>query len=152
MDAKNCLLSKNQHKEASIAAFENLLNDVDFTDVTLPCSENKQVSVHKVILSICSPFFKKIVLRNPQKYILIYLKGISHRDLTSIIEFMYLGQTKVSKEGLETFLLAAQELQVEGLAFEGVDIEETGMKQVISQGEEIGRLHERNIEERGQED
>ena len=152
MLAKNCLLYKKQHKEASIAAFENLLNDVDFTDVTLVCSENKQVSVHKVILSTCSPFFKNILLKNPHKYILIYLNGISHRDLTSIIEFMYLGQTKVSKEGLETFLLAAQELQVEGLAFEGVDIEETSMKQVFSQCEEIGRLHERNIEERVQED
>ena len=148
MDVKNCVLSKNQHKEASIAAFGNLFHDTDFTDVTLACSENKQVFAHKVILSTCSPFFKKILLKNPHKDMLIYLKGVSHSDLTSVIEFMYLGQTKVSKEGLETFLLAAQELQVEGLAFEGVEKEETGREHISSQGEELGRLQEGSNEEK----
>ena len=150
MDVENCLLSKNQHKEASSEAFKNLLHDIDFTDVTLACSENSKVFAHKVILSTCSPFFKKIFLKNSHKEILIYLKGISHKDLTSIIEFMYLGQTKVSKEGLETFLLAAQELQIEGLAFEGMEKEETGKEQFISTGEELGKLKERIKEEKGQ--
>ena len=137
MGVENCVLSKNQHKEASTAAFENLFYDTDFTDVTLACSHNKQIFAHKVILSTCSPFFKKILLKNPHKDMLIYLKGVSHSDLTSVIEFMYLGQTKVSKEGLETFLLAAQELQ-----------EGTGKEHISSQGEKLGRLQEGNNEEK----
>ena len=65
---------------------------------------------------------------------------------------MYLGQTKVSKLGLESFLLVAQKLQVEGLAFEGVEKEGTGKNQIISQEEEVGRLQERNDEKKGKEE
>ena len=98
------------------------------------------------------PLLQETTSENPHKDILIYLKGISYRNLTSIIEFMYLGQTKVSKEGLESFLLAAEKLQVEGLAFEGVEKEGTGKNQIISQDEEVGRLQERTDEKKGKEE
>ena len=40
MDLKNCVLSKNKHKEAASTAFEKLLHDINFTEITLACSEN----------------------------------------------------------------------------------------------------------------
>ena len=117
MEIENYLLTKNDFELCTTGAFKNLINETEFADVTLACPDEKQVDAHKVILSACSPFFRKILLKNRKKDQLIYLKGILHRDLMSIIQFMYTGQTKVCKEDLDGFLLAAQELQVEGLVY-----------------------------------
>jgi len=117
MEVENYLLTKNDFELCTTGAFKNLLNETEFVDVTLACPDEKQIDAHKVVLSACSPFFKKILLKNKKKDQLIYLKGILSRDLMSILQFMYTGQTKVCKENLDCFLLAAQELQVEGLVY-----------------------------------
>jgi len=115
MDPENYQLTRNDFELCAKNAFKNLLGEEDFSDVTLACSDNKQVKAHKVILGACSPFFKQILLRNPHQHPLIYLKGISSDDLEAIIKFIYQGQTSISETNLDSFLASAQELQVEGL-------------------------------------
>ena len=39
----------------------------------------------KVILSACSPFFRRILLSNPHQHPLIYLTGVSKHFLTSMV-------------------------------------------------------------------
>ena len=39
----------------------DLLEEKDFTDVTLACSDGQNFPVHKVVLSACSTYFKKIL-------------------------------------------------------------------------------------------
>jgi len=115
MDPENYQLTRNDFELCAKNAFKNLLGQEDFSDVTLACSDNKQLKAHKVILGACSPFFKDILLRNPHQHPLIYLKGISIDDLEAIIKFIYQGQTSISETNLDSFLASAQELQVEGL-------------------------------------
>lgn len=95
MKADNYVLSKSNFETTVTGTFASLLHDTDFVDVTLACPDDRQISAHKVILSSCSSFFKRIFLNNPGKEPLIYLKGISHTDLVSVLQFMYSGQTKV---------------------------------------------------------
>ena len=38
------------------SAFGNLIEDKDFSDVTLACEDGQQVEAHKVILAASSPF------------------------------------------------------------------------------------------------
>jgi len=111
------LLTKNNFEVCTKNAFKNLINDTEFSDVTLACSDDKQIKAHKVILGACSPFFKKIFRKNPHQHPLLYLKGVTHRDLEAILEFMYQGETKINKNHLDSFLSAAQELRVDGLIF-----------------------------------
>jgi len=111
------LLTKNNFELCTKNAFKNLINETEFSDVTLACSDDKQVQAHKVILGACSPFFKKIFRKNPHQNLLLYLKGVEHKDLKAILEFMYLGETKINKNHLDSFLNAAQELKVDGLIF-----------------------------------
>ena len=40
-------------------SFRTLFTDTDFTDVTLACEDNKQISAHKVVLSSCSELPKE---------------------------------------------------------------------------------------------
>ena len=108
-------LTKNNYDEATKTIFKSLLTDVEFTDVTLACSDQKQVRGHKAILGASSSFFRSIFKQNPANNLVLYLKGVSTKDLGSIMEFIYLGQTSVNKSDLTTFLEAAEELKVEGL-------------------------------------
>ena len=108
-------LSWNQFGSNAQNTFQNLVNDQNFTDVTLVSADHKQINAHKVILSSSSQFFKEILLKNPHPHPLVFLKDIRHNDLLSIINFIYLGQTEVGQEELEQFMAAAKVLQVEGL-------------------------------------
>ena len=44
------------------------------------------------------------------------LRGIVAQDLEAVLDFIYLGETKVSQADLERFLALAQELQLKGLS------------------------------------
>ena len=103
-------------KVSASEAFQNLLKDTDFTDVTLVCEDGKQMQAHKVILSACSQFFKDIFVQNPHTHPLLYLKGISYSQLRNLINFAYLGETEVAQESLDSFINAAKELKIEGLS------------------------------------
>ena len=95
--------------------YKRHLSDTDFTDVTLACQNDKWVKAHKVILSSSSSFFRDLLLCNPHQHPLVYLKGVNIKDLQAILQFIYLGETKVEKDMVSSFLETAKELQVEGL-------------------------------------
>lgn len=45
----------------------------------------------------------------------IYLRGVQHKDIKNIIEFMYIGEVNVAQEDLDSFLSVAQDLCIKGL-------------------------------------
>ena len=53
-------LQWNDFDSTLCTAFSSLKEDCDFIDVTLAC-EQQVFSAHKVVLSACSPYFKKIL-------------------------------------------------------------------------------------------
>ena len=95
--------------------FKDLLNNNNFTDVTLVCEDDKQLNAHKVILSACSSFFKRILLKNQHNNPLIYLNGISFEVLDAIINFIYLGEAQVNNSILDKFLEVGTVLEINGL-------------------------------------
>jgi len=95
--------------------FRSLANEEDFMDVTLACDDDKQLKAHKVILSACSPFFKGILSRNPHPNPLIFISGVTFRDLKAILNFMYLGETNVEQNHLDSFMSACNIIKVRGL-------------------------------------
>ena len=95
-------------------AFRDLKEEKDFTDVTLACGDN-QVEAHKVILASSSPFFKRILKKNPHSHPLIYLKGIKFSDVEAVLKFIYQGEVNIEETNLNTFLAVAEELEVKGL-------------------------------------
>jgi len=110
---KFCLRWNDFESNISVA-FRELREDKDFFDVTLACEDN-QLSAHKVILSACSPFFRNILRRNPHQHPLLYLRGVRHSDLQSVLNFMYHGEVNVAQEELNSFLAVAEDLKVKGL-------------------------------------
>ena len=68
-----------------------------------------------MILSACSPFFKKLLKTHPHPQPLIFMRGMKSRDLTAIVDFIYLGESNVFQDQLDSFLALAEELQLKGL-------------------------------------
>ena len=64
----------------------------DFTDVTLVSADSNQTEAHRGILAASSPFFRNILLKNPHPKPLLYLSNVDQARLTSILQFIYLGQ------------------------------------------------------------
>ena len=58
----------------------------------------------------------------------IYLRGIRFEDLLACLDFMYQGEVSVAQEDLNSFLAAAEELQVRGLTQEAVKKKESEKK------------------------
>ena len=116
MTDEKLYLKWNDFQDIVKVSFAELRTDTDFTDVTLAC-EDQSIKVHKVVLSACSPFFKKLFKTHSHPQSLIYMKGMKANSLTAIIDFLYLGEANVFQEELDSFLALAEELQLEG--FEG---------------------------------
>ena len=68
-----------------------------------------------MILSACSPFFKKLLSNNPHSHPLICKKGVSSSSLAAVTNFLYLGESSIFQEELDSFLALAKELQLRGL-------------------------------------
>ena len=82
------------------------------TDVTLVCDDKKQFKAHKIVLSACSPVFKGIIDDLPLDSSVIYLRGIHHQEMESILEFMYLGVATLYEERMNEFLSVAKNLEI----------------------------------------
>jgi len=97
-------------------AFCDLRDEKELFDITLVCGETQeQVSAHKVVLAASSQFFRNILRRNPHQHPLLYLKGVKHKELLSILSFIYKGSVNIAQEELSSFLSVAEELKVKGL-------------------------------------
>ena len=102
--------------EASISeAFRELREEKNFFDVSIVC-DDFQIQAHKVILSACSPFFKTILQCNPHPHPLIYIKGVEYKEVENILNFMYIGEARLSQDELTSFLAVASDLKVKGLS------------------------------------
>jgi hypothetical protein len=113
--ANKFALAWNDFQVCTKGAFKELYTDQDFSDVTLVCEEDQQISAHKVILSACSQFFRRVLRNNPHSNPLIYLHGLKHADVQAIIQFIYQGQTEVEQDNIDNFMKAAKVLEIKGL-------------------------------------
>ena len=89
--------------------FKTLLYQQDFVDVTFVSEDNKEI---KVVLSPSSPIFRSILLRNPYQNPLLFISGVQHLELKSLLNFMYLGQIEVAQDDLNSFMAIASKFLV----------------------------------------
>ncbi|CAO1301950.1 unnamed protein product [Diamesa serratosioi] len=100
-------------------AFSNLFQSETLTDVTLFC-EGTIFKAHKLILAACSKNFADLFETAPAIHgsVCVILEATSAENMAALLEFMYKGEVHVSQKALESFLKAAESLQVKGLTTE----------------------------------
>lgn len=112
--AEDFLLNWNDHHTLFFQGAERLCQSEEFTDVTL-AADSKFFKAHRLVLSICSPFFEALFRRlGPDKPV-IFLKDISAKHLELLMQYMYKGEIRVKEDELVTVLNAAQSLKIRGL-------------------------------------
>ena len=115
MSGEKFCLKWNDFERNLSSSFRDLRSDRQLFDVTLAC-EDEHIQAHKVILSACSTFFRNILVRSSNHTnLLLYLKGISSKDMESVLNFMYHGEVSVAQDDLNGFLQVAEDLKVKGL-------------------------------------
>lgn len=119
MDQQQYCLKWSNYSSNLAAAFSNLFDSATLTDVTLVCG-GTVFNAHKVILAACSKNFADLFERAPvgTGQICVMLEATSADNMHALLEFMYKGEVHVSQKALESFLKAAENLQVKGLTTE----------------------------------
>ena len=90
----------------------------NFSDVTIVCDDQKKIKAHRNVLSASSPIFKNILQQHGEesKHPIIYLRGIQHSEMESIMQFVYYGQATFYQERINELLAVAKNLEIKGLS------------------------------------
>ncbi|XP_077297626.1 uncharacterized protein LOC143919269 isoform X11 [Arctopsyche grandis] len=112
-DEQFSLCWNNFHSNMS-TGFHGLLSRGDLVDVTL-AAEGRMLQAHKIVLSVCSPYFQDLFKMNPTQHPIVFLKDVSYTVLKDLLQFMYQGEVNVKQEELASFISTAEQLQVKGL-------------------------------------
>merc|ERR1719347_739055 len=126
--------------------FKDLYQEGRYSDVTLVSDDQTQFKAHKIVLSACSPVFKKIIDSNPSHHPLIYLRGIRSYEMESILQFMYLGEGKFYHERMREFIKVAQELEVKEIS-DGVELPSEEAEETVEENIPEEEIEEDLIEE-----
>ena len=97
----------------------DLYQEGKYSDVTLVSDDQTQFKAHKIVLSACSPVFKKIIDNNPIQNPLIYLRGIQHYEVESILQFIYFGEAMLYQVRVGEFIKVAKDLEIKDVSQEG---------------------------------
>ena len=108
--------------------FKESLNELrrqnEFCDVSIVTNET-QINCHKVVLSSCSGFFRRVLTQHRggmslnTNNTIVYLHNISSKCINNLVTFMYESEVSVGQEDLGELLLVASNLEVKGLSQKG---------------------------------
>ena len=102
-------------QQSITTCYKDFRRDKEFSDVTLVCGENQPIEAHRLILTACSPFFRKLLKRNKHPNPIIYMRGLKTNILVAILDYIYHGEANICQEDLNEFFALAEELQLKGL-------------------------------------
>ena len=101
-----------------IQTFAKFSQTNTLTDVTLVSDDRIRIEAHKIVLCAGSSMFQDFFVNNTHGHPLLYLRGIKHQELKSVLEFLYNGTTRIPQMEVDKFLEVAKELEVFGLESE----------------------------------
>lgn len=94
-------------------------------DCTLS-AEGQSLQAHKVVLSACSPYLEDLLVKHYDKHPILILKDVRFEEMKAMVDYMYRGEVNVAHDKLDSFLRAAESLQIKGLSDSGTDPPDTG--------------------------
>ncbi|KAL7040829.1 hypothetical protein ACKWTF_000532 [Chironomus riparius] len=107
--------NKLKFAENLSSGFQSLFDRGDFVDCTIAC-DGQLLQCHKLVLAICSPYFREIFMNNPCRHPIIILKDVTFSIMSELLQFMYQGEVNVKQAELQAFMSIAESLQIKGLA------------------------------------
>ena len=115
-------LTWHDHSNHLRETLKEMMKSTEYSDVTLVTDDKQEIKAHRGILSACSPLFKNILqLEYNNSNPVIYLTGIQHSEMESIMQFIYLGEARFYEERMSEFLMVSKNLEIKELST-GIDI------------------------------
>ena len=110
-------LTWHDHSNHLGETLKEMMKSTEYSDVTLVTDDKQEIKAHRGILSACSPLFKNILqLENNNANPVIYLTGIQHSEMKSIMQFIYFGETKFCEERMSELLVVSKNLEIKELS------------------------------------
>ncbi|XP_034651447.1 sex determination protein fruitless [Drosophila subobscura] len=104
----------NNHQTNLVQILHALHEVGSYVDCTLVV-DDEQFKAHRVVLAANSPYFQHILQEVPQDQCSIILPGVRGFEIAALLQYMYTGETTVTKSQEPEILRTAKELQVKGL-------------------------------------
>ncbi|XP_032293341.1 longitudinals lacking protein, isoforms H/M/V [Drosophila virilis] len=104
----------NNHQTNLVQILHALHEVGSYVDCTLVV-DDEQFKAHRVVLAANSPYFQAILQEVPQDQCSIILPGVKGFEIAALLQYMYTGETTVTKSQEPEILRTAKELQVKGL-------------------------------------
>ncbi|XP_067622335.1 protein abrupt-like isoform X2 [Eurosta solidaginis] len=130
-------LKWSDYQSSILNCFQRLRDEEDFVDVTLSCDQ-RNFSAHRIVLSACSPYFRKLLKTNPCKHPIVILRDVHSDNMECLLSFMYNGEVNVRHDQLPDFLKTAHLLQIRGLTDVSENYYSSGC--ISSEGKSIDTL------------
>ena len=111
-------LTWNSYSDHLREAMKDMMTTSDFADVTLVTDDRQQIRAHRNILSACSPVFKNIFQLHSSNNAnpVVYLRGIQHSEMESIMQFLYLGEARFHEDRMSEFFQVAKDLEIKNIS------------------------------------
>ena len=128
-EEKMLILKWDKYDENVRQSFTEFQEKGYFSDVTL-AFDDKGVKAHKFVLSSCSLFFKRLLLKEhvaSNVHPLTFLRGVEAEQLEAVVAFMYQGEVNIiviiaikvfivkvniKEEELGSFILLVKDLKI----------------------------------------
>ena len=132
-------VSWNSFQEQIFINRKNLLEERLFTDVILVSDDLIPIEAHKTVLSAASPILKKLLMINDSTYKpMIFMKSLKHKEIVSLLDFIYLGKIALFQEEVENFLDICKDLDInDGKDFDIHDGYEVELEEELTEEEEF---------------
>merc|ERR1712204_37593 len=105
-------------------------------------------------MAACSSFFRNVFRKTTQNHPFVYLKGVLHKDLVALLDYIYTGETQVAAEDVDRFIEVAREMKGNGLAEgdeEVQNIADSSISMVASSKTSLEVKQEKVMEGKGME-
>ena len=101
---------------AASSCFSRAFQTREYDDVTLVSEDFQEFGAHRVILASASEKFRKILqLKSHERNPLIFLRGLTSEQVSSLLHFIYEGKVDVETQDLANFINIVTEFEIDGL-------------------------------------
>ena len=116
MDHSSINLKWSEFSDKLLESLRETLSDDSFSDVTLVFEDETKIEANSTLLASISPVFKNFLKAKSSVNPIFFLFGFDSVMVKSLLNFVYRGETEISKVSLESFLSTAEKLKFKGLS------------------------------------
>ena len=115
MQQEKYSLSWESYSDHLKSMMREMMMNEDYSDVTLVTEDKKEIKANINILCAVSPVFKEILKKGKNSSTLMYLRGIQHSEMESIMQFIYYGEATLYEDRIDELLGVAKSLEIKEL-------------------------------------